>query len=182
MRRFSYLVLLILSLYFFMSPFIIKTAETLSGRAAGEFIGLIGAISAWYGMRTGKRGAAIGVMITGILAVLWGLIGGRIFDLGGMAHNVFIGLILLVFALWSYRLTPKDAFEVDVGGQTKQISSLSIEHGRLLAMSEEGGVEKQFSMDAESLWVALSSLDYESAKRLINFIRKGKDRANKRKS
>ena len=164
MKKLLYAITLGIGFWYFMSPFIIKTAATLQGRGAGIVIGLIILISSYIGFSKGGKKAAAGIYLAGCLSLVWALVGGKIMHFGGTFHGVIFGLILLAFA-WAITHTFEDissTFKQD--DQTVAIDEAIFVDDQLVLHGENN---KNISINSKDILGILGTLSYSDIKSLI---------------
>lgn len=137
MKIFWYRISLGLSFWFFMSPFLIKTAATLQGRAAGILIGLWLIICSYYGLRNQGAWSVRGIVIGGIACMVWGLVGGKIMHFGGTFHDLLLGLLFLVVAWLISRVPENSPCECCIDNKAVLIGQIRIENDELVCYTDK---------------------------------------------
>lgn len=132
MKVFWYRISLALSFWFFMSPFIIKTAGTLQGRGAGILIGLWLIICSYQGMRHAGVWASRGLALGGVACIVWGLVGGKIMHFGGTFHDILVGVLFLLLVWLITRVPQASSCVCTIDGDAYIIDQMSVENHELV--------------------------------------------------
>ncbi len=164
MKKLLYAISLGLGFWYFMSPFLIKTAATLQGRAAGIFIGLVILSSSYIGFTKLSKKPAYGIACAGILSLIWALVGGKIMHYGGTFHGIILGLILLAVAWFITHTFKKEHIAYSKNGNPVEASELYFVDDELRLHSSD---DQNISINSKDILGILGTLSYSDTKSLV---------------